>query len=301
MNILVIGAGAIGSLFGALLSKKNKVILVGRTPRINVIQQQGLKITGKNHLSVKITAVDSIKEVTTTPDLILLTVKSYDTETAIKHTAQLLGKETAVLSLQNGLDNIEKIQRVINKNQILAGVTTHGAILSRPGVIRHTGRGATILGELTGRRSPRLDRIVAAFNEAGIETSSSTDINKEIWAKAIINSSINPLTTIFQCQNGYLLDNPVLEHVVESICTESVTVARAEGIDLLPTEMITRTKEVITETAQNYSSMLQSSQLGKQTEIDSINGALVKRGNAQGIPTPLNTILVTLVTSLSKA
>ena len=299
MNIVVIGAGAIGSLFGALLSKKNTVVLVGRTPHINAIQHRGLNITGKNQLHVTLTAFDSTKNVTTTPDLILLTVKSYDTATAIKHTVPLLGSETVVLSLQNGLDNIENIEQVIEKNRILAGVTTHGAIFSNPGEIVHTGKGTTILGELNGTRSQRLESIVHVFNEAGIETSISTDIKKEIWAKAIINSSINPLTTFLRCRNGYLLENPLLEYFVEAVCTESTNVARAEGIGLLTVDMIKRTKKVITKTAENYSSMLQSSQQGKITEIESINGKLVFLGKKHGIPTPLNKILCTLVTSSS--
>jgi len=298
MNIVVIGAGAIGSLFGALLSKKNTVVLVGRTPHINAIQHRGLNITGKNQLHVTLTAFDSTKNVTTTPDLILLTVKSYDTATAIKHTVPLLGSETVVLSLQNGLDNIENIEQVIEKNRILAGVTTHGAIFSNPGEIVHTGKGTTILGELNGTRSQRLESIVHVFNEAGIETSISTDIKKEIWAKAIINSSINPLTTFFNCKNGYLLENPLLEKTVEIICKESTCIARAEGIPLTALDMIRRTKEVIKDTAKNYSSMLQSVQQRKKTEIDSINGKLITIGKHHGIETSLNKILVELVTSI---
>jgi 2-dehydropantoate 2-reductase len=298
MNIVVMGAGAIGSLFGGLLSKKNTVVLVGRKSHIEAIQQHGLQITGKTQATMNLTAVTSPEEVTLAPDLLILTVKSYDTETAIRHAVPLIHEKTMVLSLQNGLDNIEKIETMVNKNHILAGVTTHGAIFSNPGRIIHTGVGTTILGELNGESSPRLASLIRIFNEAGIKTDASTEIQKEIWIKTIINSSINPLTTFFGCKNGYLLKNLVLERIVERICDESTRVAQGEGYILTTTDMIQRTKKVITETAENYSSMLQSAQQGKKTEIDAINGRLVLLGKKQGISTPLNEILCILITSL---
>jgi len=299
MNIVIFGAGAIGSLFGALLAKNNTVVLVGRAPHIIAIQQNGLNINGKTHLHVKLSAVESVKDVSISPNLILLTVKSYDTETAIKHTLPLIHDETVVVSLQNGLDNIEKIEHIVDKDCIVAGVTTHGAIFSNPGVIKHTGKGKTFLGELDGRRSKRLENIVHLFNEAGIETQISDDIVKEIWVKVIINSSINPLTAFFNCKNGYLLENPLLYKIVEVISEESTNIAQAEGIKLTTSDMIQRTKEVIRETASNYSSMLQSIQQRKNTEIDSINRKLVIIGKRHRINTPMNKILVELVMSLT--
>jgi len=299
MNIIIVGAGAIGSLFGALLAKKNTVVLVGRTPHITAIQHNGLNITGKTHLHVRLSAVESAKDVSISANLIILTVKAYDTETAIKQTLPIMQEETMVLSLQNGLDNIAKMKHIIDKDQILAGVTTHGAILTHPGIIRHTGRGKTILGSLDGSQSKKLENIVHLFNEAGIETQASDKIMKEIWAKVIINSSINPLTAFFTCKNGHLLENPLLEKTVENICKESTCIAQAEGIPLATSDTIQRTKETIKDTANNYSSMLQSVSQGKKTEIDSINGKLIKIGNQHKIDTSLNKILVELVTSLT--
>lgn len=300
MKIVIVGAGAIGSLFGAFLSKKNTVVLLGRTSHITAIQHHGLTIKGKTHLHVKVSAVDSVKDTTFSPDLIILTVKSYDTETAIKQVSSLLQDETVVLSLQNGLDNLEKIKHIVDKNYLLAGVTTHGALFSGPGVITHTGIGKTILGELNGTRTQRLKTIVKIFQDAGIETSISTTILHEIWAKAIVNSSINPITAFFHCKNGYLLKNPILERIVEIICAESTSIAQVEGVPLTVPDMIQRTKEIIRETANNSSSMLQSIQHGKKTEIDAINGRLLTLGKRHGVEMPLNTILVDLMTSLTK-
>jgi 2-dehydropantoate 2-reductase len=298
MNIVIVGAGAIGSLYGALLAKKNPVVLVGRAPHITTIQHSSLTIGGKTRLHVKIPAVESLGSITVHPDLIILTVKSYDTEAVSKQIQPIIHDDTLLLSLQNGLDNIEKIEQFVEKSRILAGVTMHGAMLSKPGVIIHTGKGKTILGELDGHRSERLERIVRIFNEAGIETQISDEIVKEIWMKAIINSSINPITAFLGCKNGYLVENPLLENVVERVCMESTSIASSEGTLVSPTEMIEKTKEVIRDTAQNYSSMLQSIQQGKKTEIDSINGRLMKIGTNHKIDISLNRILTELITSL---
>ena len=300
MNIVVLGAGAIGSLFGALLSKKNNVILIGRTSHVNAIRKNGLSIGGKTQLNVKISAKDSINSIPFSVDLLIVTVKSYDTKSAVDQAKQIIRDRTVVLSLQNGLDNIKAIEHVVERRQIIAGVTTHGAFFSKPGCIKHTGAGKTILGELDGESSERIKNIETVFNQVGIKAVVSENIIKEIWVKAVINSCINPLTAFFGCRNGYILENPILEKIVETVCEESTSVANAYGVKLSYLDMVNKTKEVIRETSENYSSMLQSVRKGKKTEIDSINGALVNIGRTYSIDVPLNEILVSLVKTLSE-
>lgn len=299
MNIVIMGAGAIGSLFGALLSKKNNVMLIGRTSHVKAIRKNGLNIEDKTQLNVKIPAEDSVDKVTFSPNLLILTVKSFDTRSAINQAMQIIDDTTIILNLQNGLDNIGMIEKVVDSKQIIAGVTTHGAFFSRPGVIRHTGKGRTTLGELNGKKTGRIKHIADLFNEVGVETIVSEDIIKEMWVKAIVNSSINPLTTFFQCKNGYLLENPILEKIVEKVCKESTSIAKASGINLLNQHTIQKTKEVIRITSENHSSMLQSFKKGKKTEIDSINGKIVDIGKKNGVDSAMNEILVYLVTSIS--
>ncbi|MCX6667692.1 MAG: 2-dehydropantoate 2-reductase [Euryarchaeota archaeon] len=300
MNIVILGAGAMGSLFGGLLSKKNNVSLIGRKIHVQAIKENGLKITGKTQLNVRISAEDSIGKIGFSLDLLILTVKSYDTETAIKEAKTIIGDNTVVLSLQNGLDNIEKICKIMDKKNVVVGVTTHGVFFSKPGLIKHTGSGETILGELDGKKTERIKHIADLFNEAGIETTISTNIVREIWIKAIVNSSINPLTTFFQCKNGYLLENPVLENLVERICKESTDVANNEGIQLSHQDMIKKTKEVIRNTSENYSSMFQSFKKGGKTEIDSINGKIVDLGKINGVKTPINEAFVRSIKSICR-
>jgi 2-dehydropantoate 2-reductase len=292
MNIVVYGAGAIGSLFGGLLSKKNNVILIGRKPHVYAIKKNGLIIQGKTKLNIEIPADVSIDDFSLIPDLLILTVKSYDTENAIKEAKPFIKSDTVVMSLQNGLDNIEKIEKHIIKENIIVGITTNGAVFSKPGIIVHTGIGKTTLGELTCEKTKRITKIVDTFNKSGVKTTINNDILSEIWIKAIINSSINPLSTLIECKNGYLLKNPVLERIVEKICEESTDIANLNGINVSYDDMIERTKKVIKDTAENYSSMLQSFQQGKQTEIDSINCRLVEIGKKRGMEPLMNELLV---------
>lgn len=299
MNIVIMGAGAIGSLFGAFLNKNNNVILVGKKPHISAINKSGLIIEGKTKLKIKISAEYSVDRITFKPDLLFLTVKSYDTELAIGQLLELINEKTLVISLQNGLDNIDKIKKYVNPEKIIAGVTTHGAFFSKPGIIKHTGIGKTIIGELNGNITTRIKEIENLFNGSGIKTNISKNIIKEIWIKAIVNSSINPLTAFFQCKNGYLLKNPILENLVEKICIESTIIANAEGLNISYIEMIKKTKEVISYTSENHSSMLQSLLQGKKTEIDSINGKLVEIGIKYNIEPLINKILIYSIRSLS--
>ena len=288
MNIVILGAGAIGSLFGALLSKHHNVLLLGRKPHVSAIQSNGLQIQGKTIFHDTISATDTVKDVFFNVDLLILTVKSYDTIKAIKQAKPIISKNTIILTFQNGLDNIEKIQSVISNNQILAGITTHGAVFKSPGVVNHTGIGRTIIGELDGTEIKRLKNIVGLFDKANIQVKISHDILKDIWQKAIINSSINPLTAIFQCKNGYLIENPVLFHLVSCLCEESTNVAKSMGYTFTKKHMFEQTIQVINETSNNNSSMLQSVERKSQTEIDSINGKILTFGRKNNISVLLN-------------
>jgi len=299
MNIIIFGAGAIGSLFGALLNRNNDVTLIGRPYHINVIKKNGLKIEGKTKLCLNMVAMENIKQLEKTPDLLILTVKSYDTTQASKSIKKLVDKNTIVLTLQNGLDNIDKIEKFIDRDQILAGVTTQGAYLSKPGVVRHTGLGKTTIGELNGEESERLKNIIRIFNESFIETVHSENITRDIWIKAIINSCINPITTIFRCKNGYLQKNPILNNIVRKIIDESTNVANKHGMNISKKFVLDKTKKVVKSTEKNYSSMLQSFNKGQKTEIDSINKKIVEIGKFYSIDVSLNELMVDIIESLT--
>ncbi len=295
MNIVIFGAGAIGSLFGYFFSKENNVALIGRKTHIYAIKQNGLIIKGKTRKNVKLSAFETIDEVPFIPDLLILTVKSYDTENAIKQTVGLIDENTFVMSLQNGLDNVEKIQKYVDRKRILSCITTHGVVFCKPGVIEHTGIGKTVVGELENKNISIIEDIANMLSKSGIKTTTSHDILKDIWIKAIVNSSINPVTALFGCKNGYLLENPILEKIIEKICVESTNIANSHGIDVLYGDMIKKTKQVINETSGNRSSMLQSINLGKKTEVESINGTFVNIAKKHGTKCLLNSVLVNAI------
>ncbi len=298
MNIAVFGSGAIGSFFGGVLSKKNNVVLVGRKNHVNEINKNGLEIRGKTQLKLKIIAVEQFKEIHFSPDLILLTVKAFDTTLAVKKILPFLSKDTILLSFQNGLDNYEQIKQVVPEDQILLGVTSHGVQFTNPGIIIHQGMGSTVIGEISKKETERIKKIASLFNESGITIEISHDILNDIWKKAIVNASINPLTSIISCNNGYLLENPVLEYLVDKICRESVSVAHQQGYSFSNDELIQITHKVIKDTEQNFSSMLQSIQQGKRTEIDQINGKISEIGIKNECNASLNLLLTKIVKSL---
>lgn len=297
MNIVIFGAGAIGSLFAGILAKNNNVVLVGRKKHVEAIRQSGLKIKGKTNAVVKISAVERVKDLFFSPDLVIISVKSYDTEKSAVEIKKILGKNTFVMSLQNGLDNIEKLQKIVDKKKLFVCITTHGSVFSKPGVIFHTGIGKTKIGSIVKNKLLE-NRFVEMFNSSGIKTVYSEDIMYDIWAKGIVNSSINPLTCLFKCKNGYILENPVLEKIMEKICFESVSVANACGFNFAYSEMLKFTKEVICDTCENFSSMLQSVQKGRKTEIASINGYIVKNARKFDLNVSLNELLVYIVDNI---
>ncbi len=299
MNIMIMGAGAIGSLFGGLLKKQHNVVLIGRKPHMQAIQKKKLHITGKTNRIITIHAQETLENLPFDPDLIILTVKAYDTKKAAQQLKTTMHIPTPILSLQNGLDNIENLTTLFPEHDILAATTTHGVFVPRPGHIKHTGEGATIIGELSGKKTKRIIKLATIFNHAGITTSISSCIQKEIWSKAVINASINPVTAIFQQQNGYLLENPVLRRIVHDICRESTTIANTQGFKLNTKTMIQKTEQVIQNTESNYSSMYQSLRHGGKTEIESITGQLVQVGQRNKIETVYSSIVYQMILFLS--
>ena len=203
MKIIIFGAGAIGSLFGAKLAKFNEVILIGRKKHVEAIKKNGLTIEGKTKLHVEVHSETDISKVGTKPDLIILTVKSYDTLEAVTELSTLINYDTLLLSMQNGLGNIDLIKIKIDIKHVLAGVTTHGAVFSKPGTITHTGLGQTIIGELDRKNTNQIKDIKRELIRSGIHTDISSNIIRDIWVKTIINSCINPITVFCRQKNGY--------------------------------------------------------------------------------------------------
>lgn len=300
MKIVVFGAGAIGSLFGAFLSKDNEVTLVGREEHMLAVRKNGLRITGKTEMKATPRSSASAAECGK-PDILFLMVKAYDTAKAVEEAKSLIGPGTVVVGLQNGLGNLEIIREKLADAKIVGGITSHGAILTAPGIIEHTGIGDSTVGIFGD--APAVDnvdsdpatRTAHLLNAAGIETTVNKNIIEDVWYKALVNCAINPLATLSGSTNDVLLRDPALQRLAKDVVSEGVMVAAAQGVKLSEEEAYLRVMKVASQTAENTNSMLQDMMRGKRTEIEQLNGAIARMGAAAGIRTPVNVGLMTQI------
>ncbi|MFA4639673.1 2-dehydropantoate 2-reductase [Pyrococcus kukulkanii] len=290
MKVYILGAGAIGSLFGGLLAKAGvDVLLIGRDPHVKSIGERGLVIKGIINEEIRVNATTSIPK--EKPDLIILSTKAYSTEDAL-NSAKDIVRETWVLSIQNGIGNEDKILRIGGK--AIGGITTNGAILKEPGIVEWKGKGITIIGLYPQGHNEFVEEVAELFNKAGLETHTSDNIIGWIWAKAIVNSAINTIGSILEIKNGLIKDNQYLLSAAMEVIKEGCRIALQNGIEfeVPPMELFFQTLE---QTKDNYNSMLQDLWRGKRTEIDYISGKIVEYGKYVNLEAPMNSLLWALV------
>ena len=300
MNFLVVGPGAMGCLFAARLKKagNNVTLFDYRQERAGFINEHGVSVEGvTGEYGVRLPAVTG--KIPETPDIALICVKASQTREASERIEPCLGAQSRVLTLQNGLGNIEILHEIFGKDRVLGGVTAEGATLLGPGQVRHAGQGQTVIGPSDSLKG-RAETIVSAFNEAGFETRSVDNVNDLIWGKLIINVGINSLTAITRLKNGRLPEIKGTKMVMEKAVREAVAVAHAKNITLPYPDPLTRVIEVCRATSGNIASMLQDVLNQRMTEVSFINGAIVREGKALGIPTPVNQTLTCLVQSIEE-
>lgn len=300
MNIFVVGPGAMGCLFAARLKRAgfSVTLLDYNQKRAEEINNQGIMVegvTGKYTVKVP-TVTEGISEM---PDFVLICVKSNRTEEAGKAVKLLAGAETVIITLQNGLGNCEILERIFGRNRVLGGVTAEGATLTGPGRIIHAGHGETIIGPKGEPGSP-CEQIVSAFIKSGFNTRAIDNVKDLIWGKLIINVGINAITAITRLKNGRLPQIKGTYLVMEEAVKEAVDVAAAMGIKLPYPDPISRVREVCRDTAGNIASMLQDVLNEKVTEVDFINGAIVREGKKLKILTPVNRTLTCLVQAIEE-
>ena len=302
MKTVMMGAGAMGSLFGGLLAHSGEEVwLVDNTKeQINTICSAGLTFEEKGKLQIiPMNATSDVASVGKA-DLVIFFVKTYDTERAVSDSLVLEKENTVFLTLQNGLGNEEVICKKIDRKKVVLGVTGHGATLLRPGHIRHAGWGKTFVGELDHRITDRATRIAQMFCKAGIETEASPNIHDQVWGKLVVNAGINALTALTGFKNGQLLDYPETARLMERLVFEAAQVARRKGVHIEedPIEKVRKGAEA---TRENRSSMGQDFDHRRRTEIDAINGAVVREAQALGIPVPFNQAVTDLVKAIEKS
>lgn len=282
MRIGVIGAGAVGCYFGGLLAKAgHDVVFIGRRSHVDAINARGLLLDTKQfreHVPAK-AALDAtgIRD----PDLILFCVKSTDTETAGHALAGRLRADTVVLSLQNGVDNAARLSAVLGQ-PVVPAVVYVGTEMAGPGHVKHHGRGDLVIGT-----SPGAEAVANALIAAGIPTTITPDIDAALWTKLIVNCAYNALSAVGMMAYGPMLQVDGVRDVIAQLVDECIAVAAADGVTVAD-DTLSRVLALAANMPNQLSSTAQDLARGKPTEIDFLNGYVVRRGAELGVPTPMN-------------
>ena len=301
MKIGVVGAGAMGSLFGTLLVEAgNEVWLCDiREDHIRAVNRDGLMVEyeGKTR-RVRLNATTDPHKIGKC-ELVLIFVKSTQTESAAKIAEQLSDRNGFVMTLQNGMGNADTIAAYVESNRILVGTTSHGATLLGAGNIRHAGKGPTIIGIWAGADQEfKIARHTAdLFTQAGIETTAVEDVRAVIWDKLLVNVGINAITALTGIKNGQILDLESTRELSYLAVEEAAAVARAQGIEI-DEDPMSHIFQVAVATAPNRSSMGQDVDHRRPTEIGSINGFVVREASLMGLAAPVNQTLTALVQTM---
>jgi 2-dehydropantoate 2-reductase len=294
------GAGAMGSVIGGKLSKSgNDVTLIDTSiEAVKTIEEKGLLIEDKsgNKETIRIRAtndfaVDGL-------DLVLVFVKCYHTEAAVKSIAPYLSAKSVVLSLQNGWGNAPLISSIVGQERTMIGVSYHSATVLTPGHVLHAGQGMTFIGELNGQISDRLNRISEVFKTADLDITPSASIIKEVWSKLSLNVCTLPTSALLKFYAGQLIEHEPMIMLMREILREAIQVANAQSINLDEEERWKVITGLLERAAKAKASMLQDVERQRRTEIDVINGAIVEAGKRLNIPTPYNQSMVWLIKSL---
>jgi 2-dehydropantoate 2-reductase len=305
--VLVAGAGALGSVVGGLLAADGwPVTLLGRREHVERVGRDGLHVDGlfgTRHVRSLACAWEpaAIARPARGFAVVLLTVKAHDTAAMTAAVAPLLAGDGHLLSMQNGLGNLETAAATVGPERVLGARVIFGAELPEPGRARVTVCAAPVLiGSFRpGAGTAAAARWAAALAEAGVPAGTTPDIVAELWAKVLYNAGLNPLGALLGVAYGHLAEDPDTRAIMEDVITEAFTVARADGVALRWPSAEAYLQEfferLVPTTAQHRSSMLQDVERGRPTEIDAINGWVVRRGTALGVPTPANALVTRLI------
>jgi 2-dehydropantoate 2-reductase len=305
MHFLLVGPGALGCLLSSVVTKGlaatggRLTLLDHSQERAALLCRQGIVYTLGEESRIFPAAATSDPGRLEPVDVVLLCVKSYDVPTSLAFCRPLLTEKTLLIFLQNGISHLAMVDQM-GRATAAFGTTTEGATLLAPGHVRHAGSGTTSLGFLDPPRPDQahfLEKTRAVFAAGGLRTEITGNILPRIWAKLLVNVGINALTATLGCKNGELLTIPGIDERMRSAVEEAMHIARAEGIEIMDDPYLA-TRIVCSRTAENISSMLQDVRIGRRTEIEAINGAVVALGLRHGIQTPENSRLCRQVKEL---
>ena len=292
-SLLIVGTGALATLFAARLSSSGvDVTMLGTWPEgLAALRENGARLDTEAGFRVRV--VDNPVDCHEVKYALVLT-KSWQTERAARQLVDCMAEDGLVVTLQNGLGNDRILSEALGQSRVGRGVTTLGATLLVPGVVRSGGDGTVTL-----EAHPRLASLEEMLRVAGFGVDVVEDAQSLIWGKLVINAAINPLTALLRVKNGELLENSSAHALMGELAREAASVAEALGVTLPFPGPERAAEEVARRTAENTSSMLQDILRGAQTEVDVINGAIVHFGEKENVPTPVNRVMWSLVKALS--
>ena len=301
MKIAVVGAGAMGSLFGAMLAEAgNEVWLYDVwVEHVQTINKDGLSIEREGQTRTLSIEATTDPEQIGPAELVIIFVKSTHTAAAAETARKLAGSDGAVMTLQNGMGNADILSEFINPERVLAGTTSHGATMLGPGRIRHAGVGATTIGAWaeTERGRERAHKLSGFFTRIGIETEAVDDVRSVLWNKLLINIGINAITALTAIKNGQILDLEITRELSRNAVEEAMEIAGKMNIRVRE-DAVDHVYAVAEATAVNRSSMGQDVDNKRQTEIGTINGFIVREAKRLGMQAPVNQTLTALVETL---
>ena len=297
MKVAVVGAGGVGSLFGGRLAAAGHTVWLIHRRRevVEALRRDGLRLDSRGGSEqIRLLATDRPSEVGPV-DLVLVLTKAQDTPSAAAAARPLLGPATRVVTLQNGLGNLETLADVLGAERVLMGMTYAGAALVEPGYARHTAVGQTFLGEPSGARSARVVRLAEAFTAAGLPTEATDHLWDMVWGKLLINAALNATCALSGASGADALASPAARAWIGLVAEETAAVAAAQSVHLPYPDATARVLRHCHDVGPAKPSMLQDMERGRPTEIEAINGAVVRLGERLGVPTPYNRALLLLV------
>lgn len=303
MKIAVIGAGAMGSLYGAYLSKQHDVFMIDALEtQVNAIKQSGITVEESDESRVTFSGVNAeLSGKCEEPmDVIIVFVKSTYTEQALEQNKAMFKPSTLVMTLQNGAGNDRIIEKYVDKENIIIGTSKHNAVNLGKGTVKHPASGVTTIGS-NFNANDQVDLAQRLLSDAGFEVEATDDIQRIIWSKLLVNLSVNTFTAITQTPIGYMIKNQHAWDFAKRLVYEAIEVAEADGTYFDRREALEMVKSVCEKAGSGYSSMYQDRKNHVKMEIDAINGAIVEQAKRYGVPTPYNTLIVDLIHAIEGA
>lgn len=301
MRIAVIGAGAMGCLYGAYLSRRHEVTMIDNAlAQVAAIAQRGITLEdGEQSVYPDVRACLS-GQVNGAADLVIVLVKSTHTDAALKANQDLFQAHTLVLTLQNGAGNDRMIARYVQPENIIVGTSKHSAVSLGPGRSRHLASGATTIGS-NHQAHTQVGAVAHALQQAGFEVAVSDDIQRSIWSELFVDLSVNAFTALTETPIGYMLKNPSAWNFAKRLVYEAVEVAEADGTYFDRREALEMVRQVCRDAGDGYSLMYRDRKRRVPMEIDAINGAIVEQAKLYGVPTPYNALIVDLIHAIEGA